>query len=118
MKFQPQTSILLSLIAVVSASRSMSNRSPHHVQFVRSTDESKYPPIDVHPPRSMTPQTWIDALEKAQNEGKIPKIGQSVVDVNGEISYPKSAGSSHEICSWTVHKVSGLKIFGNRRWSH
>ena len=54
----------------------------------------------------MTPQSWIDALDKAVADGLIPPIGPSVVAEDGTISYPKSAGNSDAICSWTVHKVS------------
>ena len=50
------------------------------VQFTRRQQGSNisYPPAGGTPPRSMTPQSWIDALNAAHAAGKIPDIPQSL----------------------------------------
>jgi hypothetical protein len=68
------TNSLLLLALTLSAAAA----SP--VQFTRRQQGSNisYPPAGGTPPRSMTPQSWIDALNAAHAAGKIPDIPQSL----------------------------------------
>ncbi len=64
--------------AFVAAATSLSLVAASPMVTIQARQMANYPPPDATPPRSMTPQPWIDALNQAVAQGKIPNIPPSL----------------------------------------
>ncbi|KAL9940283.1 hypothetical protein V8E36_000988 [Tilletia maclaganii] len=85
---------------------SQSARAASHHGNNKRQSSRQYPPQGATPPRSMTPKEWLDALDAAEQSGKIPNIPRTTMNAAGVISYP--AGTNvQQVCSWTQTNCFG-----------
>ncbi|KDN43204.1 carbohydrate esterase family 4 protein [Tilletiaria anomala UBC 951] len=76
------------------------------VRFVKRAGVT-WPAPFATPPRSMTPQPWIDALNAAVATGKIPSIPRSQ-NVNGPLKYPDGVNPADpSVCNWSYSQCEG-----------